>query len=83
MKLENIAPYFNTINTLDDKSYIMMLIAYNASPTIARLKSSSLMVFRSDTDRDLYFIWEKYKAKIKFANYVVEKTQRDSFFALL
>jgi len=65
MKLEKFATYLNNINALDDKSYIMMLIAYNASPTIARLKPSSLMVFRSDTDRDLYFIWEKYKDEIK------------------
>lgn len=65
MKLENMMPYINKINGLDDKAYILMLIAYNASPTIARLKPSSLMVFKNNANRDLFSIWEKYKDDIK------------------
>jgi hypothetical protein len=65
VKLENMMPYINKINGLDDKAYILMLIAYNASPTIARLKPSSLMVFKNNANRDLFSIWEKYKDDIK------------------
>lgn len=77
MKLENIASH---LNTLDDKSYITMLIAYNISPTIEGLKPSSLMVFRSDTDRNTFFIWDTYKEDIKndlgIDYYELKKTEK-------
>lgn len=53
------------MHTLDDKNYIIMLMAYNLAPTIASLKPSSLMVFRKDDKRNTYVIWQEYKEKIK------------------
>ena len=61
MKLENIG---FSLNTLDDKSYIFMLVAYHTAPTIAKVKPSSLVIFKRGVRRDLCSNWEKYKYEI-------------------
>lgn len=65
MSLDFVKSYLNKMHTLDDKNYIIMLMAYNLAPTIASLKPSSLMVFRKDDKRNTYVIWQEYKEKIK------------------
>ena len=65
MSLDFVKSYLNKMHTLDNKNYIIMLMAYNLAPTIASLKPSSLMVFRKDDKRNTYVIWQEYKKKIK------------------
>jgi len=61
MKLENIG---FSLNKLDDKSYIFMLVAYHTAPTIAKVKPFSLVIFKRDVKRDLCSNWGKYKYEI-------------------
>ncbi|MCR2045087.1 hypothetical protein [Anaerosalibacter massiliensis] len=56
MSLDFVKSYLNKMHTLDNKNYIIMLMAYNLAPTIASLKPSSLMVFRKDDKRNTYVI---------------------------
>lgn len=82
MELKNIGYY---LNTLDDKSYIFMLVAHNAAPTIGKVKPSSLVVFKKTIRRDLFSNWERYKYDIVSSlnvNFYELKRTEDSVYVL-
>mgnify|MGYP001416524386 FL=1 len=82
MELKNIGYY---LNTLDDKSYIFMLVAHNAAPTIGKVKPSSLVVFKKTMRRDLFSNWERYKYDIASSlnvNFYELKRTEDSVYVL-
>nr|WP_272508963.1 DUF3793 family protein [Clostridium ganghwense] len=57
--------FFHAIDELDDKSYLLSFIAYNAAPTIAKQKAAYLIIFHEKGKRNLYNLWEKYKKDVK------------------
>lgn len=57
--------FMECIDNLDDKSYLLSMIAYNAAPALGRVKPSYLIIFHNKGKRKLYDIWQKHKRSIK------------------
>lgn len=57
--------FMECIDNLDDKSYLLSMIAYNAAPALGRVKPSYLIIFHNKGKRKLYDIWQKHKHNIK------------------
>lgn len=57
--------FMNFIDKLDDRSYLLSIIAYNAAPALGKIKPSYLIVFHNKGKKKLYDFWQKYKNSIK------------------
>lgn len=73
--------FMDCIDKLDDKNYLLSLIAYSAAPTLGRLKPSYLLIFHNKGKRKLYDLWRVYKKGIKNElniKFYILKTLKDS-----
>lgn len=55
--------FFNKINKLDDRNYILSIIRFHAAPILSGKKPSCLISF-TDNNRSLYRLWDTYKEEI-------------------
>ena len=66
MKIEELSKFLNIVNEYDDLEYLFSVIIRNAAPTIRKHKTSSLINFNnSNSNRNLYNLWGKYKNEVR------------------
>ncbi|KGM96332.1 hypothetical protein Z968_06795 [Clostridium novyi A str. 4552] len=56
--------YMRTVDSFNEKDYLLSTIIYSIAPTLAGEKVSSLVNFNKTRKRDLYSSWIKYKEQI-------------------
>jgi hypothetical protein len=57
--------FMNLIDKLDDRSYLLSIIAYSVAPTLGKVKPSYLIIFHNKGKKRLYDLWLKHKHNIK------------------
>lgn len=55
--------FFNRLNGLTDREYLLSVIAYGAAPTLLSNKPSTMLNFQNGI-RDLYALWHQYKQDV-------------------
>lgn len=66
----NFVEYLEKLKHFTDKEYLYYTIAYNAAPTLAIKKPSSLLIFKN-SNRNLKNCWMECKSEIK-SNFKIE-----------
>ncbi|AGA70748.1 hypothetical protein Desdi_3356 [Desulfitobacterium dichloroeliminans LMG P-21439] len=63
MGSRSIMEFFQVLDELNDKEFLLYKIKYYAAPTIAGIKPSTLMAF-TNLKRNTYALWEYYKDEV-------------------
>lgn len=55
--------FFNKVNALDDREYLLSIIKFYAAPTLEGIKPASLICF-TNNGRNMYNLWNKYGSEV-------------------
>lgn len=63
MNNQSVLEFIRVIDSFDDKSYLLSMVAYSAAPTVDGHKPSTLITFTRN-QRNLYGLWQQHKEEV-------------------